>query len=179
MVVETRGAIGERWGRLGRATRVPGRAFAGYWRAHNEEALRGSGPLWVALGDSTAQGLGAPTPLGGYVGQVHAELVRHTGEPWRVVNLSRSGAVAAQVVRRQIPLIDQLPTAPDLVTCGVGSNDILHTSPRRVHPALSALIGRLPRSEHYLGDPVAEFAVVVQPREGCAAIAVRRDRLDR
>ena len=32
------------------------------------------GPLWVVLGDSTAQGLGAPTPDGGYVGQVLAGL---------------------------------------------------------------------------------------------------------
>jgi lysophospholipase L1-like esterase len=58
------------------------------------------------------------------------------------------------VVRRQIPLIDQVPTAPDLVTCGVGSNDILHTSPRRVHPALSALIGRLPRNTVMLDLPL-------------------------
>jgi hypothetical protein len=41
-------------------------AFAAYWRAHNERVLRDlaretePGPLWVALGDSTAQGLGAP-----------------------------------------------------------------------------------------------------------------------
>lgn len=46
--------------------------FAGHWDAHNDRALTESGPLWVALGDSTAQGLGAPNPMGGYVGQVPA-----------------------------------------------------------------------------------------------------------
>ena len=39
---------------------------------HNEPALAADGPLWVVLGDSTAQGLGASSPLHGYVGQVLA-----------------------------------------------------------------------------------------------------------
>src|ERR1700753_2784470 len=56
--------------------------FARHWQAHTEEVLAESGPLWVVLGDSTAQGLGAPTPYGGYVGQVLAELRLRTGQPW-------------------------------------------------------------------------------------------------
>ena len=44
-------------------------AFAAHWRAHNDRVLDAVGPLWVVLGDSTAQGLGAPGPDGGYVGQ--------------------------------------------------------------------------------------------------------------
>jgi hypothetical protein len=33
-------------------------AFADHWEAHNEKVLRATepGPLWVVLGDSTAQG---------------------------------------------------------------------------------------------------------------------------
>src|SRR5207253_6907926 len=30
--------------------------FAAYWNHRNERALAGTGPLWVALGDSAAQG---------------------------------------------------------------------------------------------------------------------------
>src|SRR6476660_5740717 len=45
-------------------------AFARHWQAHNDQVLRLDGPLWVVLGDSTAQGLGAHSPDGGYVGQV-------------------------------------------------------------------------------------------------------------
>ena len=49
----------------------------------------------MVLGDSTGQGLGAPSPEGGYVGQALAELRLRTGLPWRVLNLSVSGALSA------------------------------------------------------------------------------------
>jgi acyl-CoA thioesterase I len=55
-------------------------AFAAHWRAHNDRVLDAGGPLWVVLGDSTAQGLGAPGPEGGYVGQVLADLRQRTGQ---------------------------------------------------------------------------------------------------
>src|SRR5260221_13146558 len=67
-------------------------AFASHWQAHNGRALTESGALWVGLGDSTAQGLGAPRPEGGYVGQGLAELRLPTGGPWRVLNLAASRA---------------------------------------------------------------------------------------
>jgi hypothetical protein len=38
---------------------VQARSFADFWTRQNEQALTGDGPLWVVLGDSTAQGLGA------------------------------------------------------------------------------------------------------------------------
>jgi hypothetical protein len=50
--------------------------FARHWQAHNDQVLNLDGPLWVVLGDSTAQGLGASSPDGGYVGQVLPELRR-------------------------------------------------------------------------------------------------------
>ena len=36
--------------------------FASHWQLHNQRILTETGPLWVVLGDSTAQGLGAPSP---------------------------------------------------------------------------------------------------------------------
>ncbi len=66
-----------------------------------------TGPLWVVLGDSTAQGLGASSPLHGYVGQV-LNALRRTGTPWRVLNLSRSGAQTRHVLDDQLPLLDGL-----------------------------------------------------------------------
>ncbi|HUY48293.1 MAG TPA: hypothetical protein VMV92_21610 [Streptosporangiaceae bacterium] len=41
-------------------------AFASHWEAHNCRVVSETGPLWVVLGDSTGQGLGAPSPEGGY-----------------------------------------------------------------------------------------------------------------
>lgn len=139
-----------RRGRVGRwcdgvaAIRSRRLAFADYWHTQNHRSLGETGPLWVALGDSTAQGLGASHPSAGYVGQAHAELRRRTGVSWRVINLSCCGALTHDVLRGQLPFLADLPAVPDLLTCGVGVNDILHTPPSRVHAALRALIDTLP-----------------------------------
>jgi lysophospholipase L1-like esterase len=133
-------------------------AFASHWRAHNERVLgefeaegldgdpepRGpsaAGPLWVVLGDSTAQGLGAPSPDGGYVGQVLEVLRRRSDLPWRVLNLSVSGALIRDVLADQLP---KLPVSADLVTCGIGINDILYTGPGKLFADLRALLAAVP-----------------------------------
>jgi acyl-CoA thioesterase-1 len=127
--------------------------FAEFWQANNATARTAEGPLWVVLGDSTAQGVGASSPLHGYVGQVLAALVPRAKQPWRVVNLSRSGARAEQVLADQLPLLEALGQEPELVTCGIGSNDILGTLPKRLHATLRSLIDRLPRSSVVLDLP--------------------------
>jgi acyl-CoA thioesterase I len=126
-------------------------AFASQWQAHNFRILTEAGPLWVVLGDSTAQGLGAPSPEGGYVGQVLAQLRLRTGQPWRVLNLSRSGALIRDALRDQLP---RLPAAADLVTCGVGANDILYTAPSRLLCDLRTLIGAVPDNTVILDLPL-------------------------
>ncbi|WP_344108522.1 SGNH/GDSL hydrolase family protein [Kribbella alba] len=135
---------------------VQARTFADFWQAQNKAALVAEGPLWVVLGDSTAQGVGASSPLHGYVGQVLAGLAPRSTRPWRVLNLSRSGAQAREVLTRQLPLLHELDQEPDLVTCGVGSNDILGTLPRRFHSTLRQLIERLPRSSVVLDLPLPD-----------------------
>ena len=130
-----------RWADGVTAMREDCAAFARHWRAHNDRIRGHDGPLWVVLGDSTAQGLGAPAPDGGYVGQVLAELRYRTGLPWRVLNLSVSGALTRDVIQAQLPL---LPATADLVTCGVGVNDILYTSPGKLFADLRALVAAVP-----------------------------------
>jgi lysophospholipase L1-like esterase len=140
-----------RWADGVTAMREDGQAFARHWRAHNEWVADHEGPLWVALGDSTAQGLGAPSPEDGYVGQVLAELRQRTVLPWHVLNLAVSGALTRDVLHRQLPL---LPAAPALVTCGVGVNDILYTPPGRLFADLRALIAALPEQTVLLDLPL-------------------------
>jgi acyl-CoA thioesterase-1 len=148
-----------RWADGVTAMREDCTAFARYWRAHNDQVLaemgfRGGsggssppgpaqldGPLWVVLGDSTAQGLGATSPDGGYVGQVLAELRRQSGLPWQVLNLSVSGSLTRDVLGAQLPL---MPARADLVTCGIGINDILYTSPAKLFADLRTLIAAVP-----------------------------------
>ena len=164
-----------RWADGVSAMREDCAAFARHWQAHNDRVLaeRGGsgpppqaarpagssppgsaqldGPLWVVLGDSTAQGLGAPSPDGGYVGQVLAELRRTTGLPWRVLNLSVSGSLTRDVIGAQLP---RLPAGADLVTCGIGVNDILYTSPAKLFADLRALIAAVPDQTVLLDLPL-------------------------
>lgn len=125
-----------------RATLGRAPEFARWWDDANAVALSGPGPLWVALGDSTAQGIGADGPDLGYVGQLHARLRKH-GRPWRLVNLSQTGARVGDVVAEQLPQAVEL--GPSLVTCAVGSNDLLWRTPRaRFAVALEELLAGLP-----------------------------------
>src|ERR1700730_14062240 len=131
-------------------------AFASHWHAHNYRILTEAGPLWVVLGDSTAQGLGAPGPEGGYVGQVLAELRRGTGGPGgglpcRVRTLPPSGALIRAVLRDRLP---RLPARVDLVTCGIGANDVLYTAPSRLLRDLRALVGAVPDETVILDLPL-------------------------
>jgi lysophospholipase L1-like esterase len=156
-------AAGIKQGRLGRWTdgvavlRADRTEYAAYWRDHNERVLEkrtgaAPGPLWVALGDSTAQGLGATAPRGGYVGQTLRELRRSTGERWQVLNLSVSGALMRDVVAEQIPLLGDMQ--PGLVTCGAGANDILYSAPGRLFADLRGLLGALPSGAVVLDLPL-------------------------
>jgi lysophospholipase L1-like esterase len=125
--------------------------FASHWEAHNRRSVTGTGPLWVVLGDSTAQGLGAPSPDGGYVGQALADLRLRTGLRWQVLNLSVAGALTRDVLHHQLP---RLPAAPDLVTCGIGANDVLYTAPSKLFGDLRAVIGALPGKAVVLDLPL-------------------------
>jgi acyl-CoA thioesterase I len=140
-----------RWADGVTAMREDCAAFARHWQAQNDRARHGTGPLWVVLGDSTAQGLGAPSPDGGYVGQVVAILRQATGQPWRVLNLSVSGALLRDVLTGQLP---RLPTEADLVTCGIGVNDILYTGPRKLFADLRALLAAVPDGTVLLDLPL-------------------------
>ncbi len=157
-------ASGIRTGKFGRWTdgvetlRHDRVTFAAYWHARNERVLRDRatdpdpGPLWVALGDSTAQGLGASSPDGGYVGQTLQQLRRASGQHWQVLNLSVSGALIRDVLARQVPLLADLK--PDLVTCGAGVNDILYSAPGRLFADLRALLAAVPDGTVLLDLPL-------------------------
>ena len=119
--------------------------YAAEWEEANGRARAGSGPLWAVLGDSTAQGIGAPTWAEGYVGQLLRALDDGSQQPWRVVNLSRSGARVADVLDRQLPALEALNPRPDLVTCAIGANDVVRrTSPARLESQLRLILARLP-----------------------------------
>ena len=81
-----------------------------------------TGPiLYVALGDSTGAGVGARN--GGYVARLFQRLVeRRPGS--KLSNLCVSGSTTEDVLRAQLE--KGVAMNPDLVTLGIGINDIGH-----------------------------------------------------
>ena len=63
----------------------------------------------------------------------------------------RRPALTRDVLRDQLP---RLPVGPDLVTCGIGSNDILYTGPGRLFSDLRALIAAVPDQTVLLDLPL-------------------------
>ena len=113
--------------------------FARYWSEPRGEV---GGLLYVALGDSTAQGIGASEPERGYVGLIARRLRESTGRGVEIVNLSRTGARVRDVVTEQLPKLAGLN--PDLVTVEVGGNDVRQYDASRFHSDVDALVAGLP-----------------------------------
>lgn len=84
-----------------------------------------TGPIvYVALGDSTGAGVGAVD--GGYVARLYQRMLQQRSGS-ELVNVCVSGATSADVLRDQL---DQgVAKNPQLVTLGIGINDIGHSVP--------------------------------------------------
>ncbi|TMA91359.1 MAG: SGNH/GDSL hydrolase family protein [Deltaproteobacteria bacterium] len=76
--------------------------------------------LYVALGDSTAIGIGAGSG-GGYPERIVAKL-RPAFPTLKLLNLGQSGATSSDLLESQLPRA--LGTRPRLVTLGIGINDV-------------------------------------------------------
>src|SRR5438045_3830925 len=61
------------------------KTFDTYW---NNRAQKEGDFIYVALGDSAAQGVGASKPANGYVGLIATHIQESTGRTVRVINLS-------------------------------------------------------------------------------------------
>jgi lysophospholipase L1-like esterase len=77
--------------------------------------------LYVALGDSTVEGIGASRPDAHYVARLHARL-RAVYPRASVVNLGLGGATSADVLDGQLARAAVM--RPQLVTLSVGPNDL-------------------------------------------------------
>lgn len=119
-------------------------AYAAHWRAEAERAAAmPDRPALVVLGDSLAQGIGASSPQASYAGRLQTHLGGPAVVP--VLNLSRSGARIADVLRTQLPALAASGVRPVAVVCTVGSNDILHSFRlRTVRRSFEELVDALP-----------------------------------
>jgi lysophospholipase L1-like esterase len=103
--------------------------YAAAWRDSNAATLAEAGQLWVALGDSMTQGIGAKSISGGWVGQVRSRL-DNAGTPYRVINLSATGARIYNLHHTQLAELRSLPQPPELITVLAGANDMVRRSRR-------------------------------------------------
>jgi len=113
--------------------------YTDYWSVQRGAA---GGLLYVALGDSAAQGIGASRPERGYVGRLAERMREQSGRPVQVMNLSRSGARLADLVRDQLPRLAEL--SPDLVTVDIGGNDVILYDAERFSRLVCELTAGLP-----------------------------------
>ncbi len=119
--------------------------WARYWDRWNAVHLQGRGPLWVALGDSTSQGVGARHPQRGFVPGALRLLWERDRPDWRLVNLSMTGARIRHVVDDQLTTMHRAGLCPDLVTCLIGVNDMIAGSTRhRISRDTDRLVAALP-----------------------------------
>ncbi|WP_158865961.1 SGNH/GDSL hydrolase family protein [Leifsonia sp. AG29] len=110
-----------------------------WWR---DEATVEGEIVYVALGDSAAQGIGASRPKNGYVGIIADHLRAVTGRSVRVVNLSVSGATVALAAADQLPRFSTLK--PDIVTVCIGANDIPRFDERSFRAGIREVLAAVP-----------------------------------
>lgn len=102
---------------------------------------RGTSIRYVMLGDSSAAGLGADSPLESVGARLAQGLVDASGSPVRYINMAtvgaRSGDLDEQVTRA-------LLIKPHIVTIMIGANDVTHLVPhKKATEALHEAVGRL------------------------------------
>ncbi len=112
---------------------------ARWWK---EQSTHEGELLYVALGDSAAQGIGASRPGRGYVGMLATHLRRRTGMTIRVLNLSVSGARLREAIDVQLPAMEGL--RPDIMTVAIGANDVADFDRTRFENELAVIFDALP-----------------------------------
>ena len=154
--------------------------YARWWEASNRRALGSGRPLWVALGDSMTQGIGASAPDRGWVGQIAATPPRRLRDV-AVLNLSFNGARVLDVIDRQLPALERLQELGhriELVTLLIGNNDLISPRWSKLLPASTErLLDLVPRGTVVATQPglqrsAARFNQVVDAHARAGGIVV-------
>ena len=95
--------------------------------------------IYVAMGDSAAQGIGASNINKGYV-KIIADLISDkSGRRVTIINISKSGAKLNDMMKDQLPQLKNLK--PNLITVDIGANDITGgTSDKQMEQELKLII---------------------------------------
>lgn len=130
--------------------RIP--VHSDWWKKHRE---REGELLYVAIGDSAAQGIGASAPHRSYVGFVAQALRAASERSIRVVNLGISGATIRIAIEQQLPKLAKLK--PDIVTVSIGANDMASFNALRFERDIRELFSALPEGSIVADLPTFYF----------------------
>ena len=154
-----------RW-RVRLSDRIP--VHSKFWRDRaNEEGDL----LYVAMGDSAAQGIGASRPDHSYVGFLVRHLQSHTNRTVRVANLAISGATVRRAIDEQLPRLAKLQ--PDILTICIGANDIRAFDERRFEREIAEVFDALP--PHAIVADLPSFYFLPSQKRVHAANRIIRD----
>ena len=142
-------------------------ANSDWWK---EQRAKPGELLYVAIGDSTAQGIGASRPGRSYVGVVAAYIRASTSRRLRVVNLGISGATVGIAIAKELPALAKL--RPDLVTVSIGANDMPTFEPARFQSQIEQLFDALP--PHAIVADLPTFYFLPAERQVRVANAILR-----
>lgn len=106
------------------AMKVSVTTFKRHWEKQISQPPEQHAIKYVAFGDSTAQGIGATSAERGYVGLVARMLAEKYGRPVQILNFSATGAVAKDVITKQLPAYEKSRVKADFVTMEIGANDV-------------------------------------------------------
>lgn len=117
--------------------------YAQYWNEQAKKPIPDNALVYVALGDSAAQGIGATSPRRGYVGLIASSLEDKTKRPVHVINLSKTGARLEDCIEEQLPQLAEL--SPDVVTIEIGANNMKDFEPDTFEKKFSEILSKLPQ----------------------------------
>ncbi len=121
-------------------------SYKKFWDKQNLVPDQPNQLLYVALGDSTAQGIGASKPIYSYPYLIKNYLQNQIGRPVKLVNLSVSGAKVNDVTKDQLPKL--LGLKPDYVTIEIGANDMKSYSQQTFKEQFTELLKGLPAGSY-------------------------------
>lgn len=114
-------------------------SYKNYWQKRSQQP----GEItYLALGDSSAQGIGASSPSRGYVGLIANRLQQKTGKTVRVINLSKTGAKIQDYLDEQAPQVKS--TKADIVTIEIGANDVAIFESTKFRSEFKKVLATLP-----------------------------------
>lgn len=107
---------------------------------------------YLALGDSAAQGIGASSPMRGYVGLITKRLESQTGKTVRVINISVTGAKMDDYLRDQAPQVKKVKA--DIVTIEIGGNDVDKFNAQEYRRQFKEVLATLPNGTYVSNMPL-------------------------